>query len=697
MNDFKPRRVLAVIPIAALIASFLVVNAVGPYDLVGRVDPEYVELFNSLSLPTFHAPANMAHPGTTLQELGSAIILTKWAWGNFWGNWAPLETSVLTHAQDYLHAINFVLNLLLSLTMYLAARAIYRVSRSLPAALALQCSFVLFWQLTVMQSRVMPEPLLISVMYVLMIALARVVWHAEEVSGERSGRLPAIAGAIFGFGVVTKLSILPVASVVLLFGGWRRIRGFVAGAIGGTILFLIPVTTRIPEAAGYYWRFFSHTGYYGQGSEGLPAASVLRGNLIAILNEEPFLGWMFLIYSAILLFGWWKRPTEAALNGGAPDGRMLRMVVFSGWTTTVIAAALVAQHFRTHYLLPAMMYDGFVNAAIVAHYGGRLRRSVKIPLAACCIALVLCGAVRTGGRAVVWAEGQRAERADDAKLMEKVRAMPECLQMGFNYSAAPMRALHFGDQLSDFQQGPMLAALYPGSLSYSWQDGKALSFTGEDETRHVTDLVAGGRCVLLVGSLISTLEGAFALPPGMTYKTVAVEGSQGIYRLVQRPAPAAHGSSKDPAFRNLALGKPATQSSTMSDAGKAVDGNTDGAYFHGSLSHTGADENAWWQVDLGAPAKIASIVIWNRTDCCSGRLSDFWIFVSDVPFGPKDTPANLQNRPGTWHNFQTDIPSPSVEVIVGGARGRYVRIQLNGKNLLSLAEVQVYAATPTAP
>jgi hypothetical protein len=155
-----------------------------------------------------------------------------------------------------------------------------------------------------------------------------------------------------------------------------------------------------------------------------------------------------------------------------------------------------------------------------------------------------------------------------------------------------------------------------------------------------------------------------------------------------------------PSSPDLALNQPATQSSTydpgFTDASNAVDGNTDGAYADGSVSHTELDQNAWWQVDLGAPAAINTIVIWNRTDCCGARLSDYWVFVSDTPFLDTDTPTTLQNRAGTWSSHQTVEPNPSSILTVPAAQGRYVRVQLSGANYLSLAEVQVYGTFVTA-
>ena len=148
------------------------------------------------------------------------------------------------------------------------------------------------------------------------------------------------------------------------------------------------------------------------------------------------------------------------------------------------------------------------------------------------------------------------------------------------------------------------------------------------------------------------------------------------------------------ATTNLALGKPATQSSTLTGYGpagasNAVDGNTDGNFFHSSVTHTNQEGNPWWGVDLGVSTSIGTIKIWNRTDCCADRLSDYWVFISDTPFGPADTPTTLQGRAGTWSNHQTTFPNPST-TITANAQGRYVRVQLSGTNYLSLTEVQVF-------
>ncbi len=182
---------------------------------------------------------------------------------------------------------------------------------------------------------------------------------------------------------------------------------------------------------------------------------------------------------------------------------------------------------------------------------------------------------------------------------------------------------------------------------------------------------------------------------------VIAAGVQGRYVRVQLSSPNYLSLAEVQVFgtggataANFAVGKLASQSSTYPGAtagsAAAIDGNTDGSYFDGSVTSTNFDTNAWWQVDLGASTSIGSVVIWNRTDCCGSRLNDYWVFVSDTPFFPTDTPATLATRAGTFASHQTSAPNPSASIPVG-TTGRYVRVQLSGADYLSLAEVQVFA------
>lgn len=146
---------------------------------------------------------------------------------------------------------------------------------------------------------------------------------------------------------------------------------------------------------------------------------------------------------------------------------------------------------------------------------------------------------------------------------------------------------------------------------------------------------------------------------------------------------------------NLALGRPATQSSTLyTTAAAAVDGNTDGFFGNGSVTHTSNTLQPWWQVDLGSVQTVGSIKLWNRTDCCPERLSNFYVLVSDVPFTSTDLMTTL-GQSGVSNYYTPGQVSVSSTINIART-GRYVRVQLAGTNSLSLAEVQVMSAVNLA-
>jgi len=101
--------------------------------------------------------------------------------------------------------------------------------------------------------------------------------------------------------------------------------------------------------------------------------------------------------------------------------------------------------------------------------------------------------------------------------------------------------------------------------------------------------------------------------------------------------------------------------------------------------------NAWWQVDLGGASDIQGIEIWNRAHSSAdvtNRLSNFYVFVSDKPFGSMSLSEILDDQ-GVWRGYVADAPSPDTLISLQ-EQGQYVRIQLVGKNCLTLAEVKVF-------
>ena len=133
---------------------------------------------------------------------------------------------------------------------------------------------------------------------------------------------------------------------------------------------------------------------------------------------------------------------------------------------------------------------------------------------------------------------------------------------------------------------------------------------------------------------------------------------------------------------NVALGKRVTQSSTAfgGDASRAVDGKTDGDFGHQSVTHTNFQSKPWWQVDLDKEETIRQINIFNRTDTAQERLSNFHVILLDS-FGNEIERKRISALTNTVAQLAIDYK-----------KARFVRIELEGHNALSLAEVQVLRA-----
>lgn len=134
---------------------------------------------------------------------------------------------------------------------------------------------------------------------------------------------------------------------------------------------------------------------------------------------------------------------------------------------------------------------------------------------------------------------------------------------------------------------------------------------------------------------------------------------------------------------NIARGKQASQSSTAfgGDAQRAVDGNTNNAYWGSSVTHTAFQDNAWWQVDLGKDENIGLVRLYNRGDGeVASRLSNFDVVLT-----------NNQGQEVERKHYDSLNGQPVLDIKIPALTARFVRVELKERNTpLSLAEVEVY-------
>ena len=187
---------------------------------------------------------------------------------------------------------------------------------------------------------------------------------------------------------------------------------------------------------------------------------------------------------------------------------------------------------------------------------------------------------------------------------------------------------------------------------------------------------------------VHQLEGSsITLPVGMSAKYVRIQiGTLGTLSLAEVEVKGVAASVTE-----LSLSD-ASQSSTAYSglAARAIDGNTSGVWRNGSVTHTRNESEPWWQAKLADNTYVSEVQLWNRTNCCTSRLTDFYVFTSDTPFQPNDSVNDLVNNPDVaWYFHAGPLADSNVTIPVGSS-GPYVRIQLSGVGTLSLAEVKVF-------
>lgn len=142
----------------------------------------------------------------------------------------------------------------------------------------------------------------------------------------------------------------------------------------------------------------------------------------------------------------------------------------------------------------------------------------------------------------------------------------------------------------------------------------------------------------------------------------------------------------------LSTGKPTFQSSTARGGFDflAVDGNRNGNYDAGSCTFTGVGkklktQDPWWTVDLGKSFNVTRVAITNRSDCCGRRLRDFSILVGDER--PTNNGKPLSNKAC---GSKLNVPQGETVTFDCPAKGRYVSVQIFGRRILTLCEVEVF-------
>ena len=122
------------------------------------------------------------------------------------------------------------------------------------------------------------------------------------------------------------------------------------------------------------------------------------------------------------------------------------------------------------------------------------------------------------------------------------------------------------------------------------------------------------------------------------------------------------------------------------DAASLIDGLTNGNFPDGGVWHSDGSAGSYAELDLGQLYPVREVVIHNRTDCCTDRLADAFILVSDTPFSSGSLATARAEADFEFQvssTYDSDLPL----VISPEVLGRYVRVQ-RSTGVINIAEIE---------
>jgi len=517
-----------------LALSFYLPSVRGPYSLSQNFDPEYGYLLSSVSILNLRIPTFTDNPGTTVEEIGAAVGLAKWTAGRIViggdGSYETISRAILRHPEEYLRAINVALAAITASAVFWAGWRIYRLSGSLAAGLILQFSVFFFRETIIAMARVSPEPLLLATVFAMAAVLLPLIMPAINgvaVPPADEIRLAGWAGALWGFGVVTKFTFAPLAAVALVFATRKACLRFLSGGLIAGLLFTLPIWPIVYRPALWLLGVLTHTGYYGEGERGIPAVSQMASNLSLFARMEPGFFALALFYVIVLSFG---IANSRANTGNGGMAAPVRRLLWAGSVSIALTFAATMKQYRAHYMIPAFGLMALIDGCLVALLFSSCWKARQRTILALAGAILMTASFARGSwRAYQWGQLGISQQRDAAELAQLTSTMSDCVVIGFYRSSVPGYGLAWGSEYAAGANAAAMNEIIPNAIVYNRFQHRFLSAAPELRTNEVQQMVAAGRCVLMQGTTVS--EEPLVLPPGFSMTPIAERKDEGLYRL----------------------------------------------------------------------------------------------------------------------------------------------------------------------
>lgn len=486
---------LSIIPAALFIAALILTAMRRPYYLGSNFDPEYAYLLNSLNLLLGKVPGHTDHPGTTLQLLGAVIVGIRYGATLLFGTVeSSVETAVLTQSESYLRTINLVLNLLLAVGCYLVGYRVFRHTGRWIYVVILQATPFLFMTTIAATTRVMPEPFLLFITYLLVFVLLPIIFN--QTYRFETNKESIFLGILLGLGIATKVTFVPLLLLLLLPNTFRRKVYAFLSVIITFLLVTLPIWSKYERMVRWMINLIIRDGHYGHGDVGLGSPEKLGQNLIGLILAEPvyfILIAVLFVGSAILL---WQRQKIKDTTMRRHYLLMLALFAF----ILVVQTALTVKHPPIHYALPSMGMVGLILLMLASAplaKSDKLDQGIQYGLLVFIMGAMVITAVKLNQKRIMIQDSAASVQAIENIITD---SYSHCTIAYYYRSSSPTQALYFGNSYVGNNFGQTLEQLYPASLFYNIFGSSFRTFTTGFSTVDMEMRLKNNECILMQGT-----------------------------------------------------------------------------------------------------------------------------------------------------------------------------------------------------
>lgn len=449
------------IPLFFLGLSLYNLSIQGPFYSFNNVDPSYAYLFNGFELLHFHAPGHVDHPGTTTQIWIAVVIGLKWLYtaGHAWLTQQPipsLDHLFYTQPEPFLYIAAISLIVFNTILFSIISLNLFRYTKHAQVVFAFQLGLFLFFPVIESFSMFTPEPMLLTALLLLCLTLFPVLLKNRDADTSKYARY---FGLSLAFGIVTKVTFLPIAIFAFLFPKNQYKKILLCFCIG-FILLTFPIWGRYTNMIKWLISLAFHEGNYGTGAIGIIDNSKISTNFALLLGQIPYL-----FIGLVGIISYWL----CSYKKNAP---IINKFLLLSLGAILFSLALTLKHPGIRYIIPVLLLGAPIGA-ILAY---QLKEQKII------YTIVLFGFLLSGtGFAAMQYQNWHHTKLLEAKgrvQFEKYVNTHHCKVVGMYNPSMQSYGLFFGNQWANKKRVAILNQYYPNSIFFDQPSEKFYDFHG---------------------------------------------------------------------------------------------------------------------------------------------------------------------------------------------------------------------------